>query len=183
VHRRVIAPLRLRDTYLAGTTERIRGPHSQGYIPWFEGELRAFTDYNMSWAWMLGDLVSTTEDLNTFFRALLTGRLLRPAQLAQMKTTVAAGGAGYGLGLYTLQLPCGEVWGHDGLTFGYSMISLHTPDGSRQISIGQNMTHFALGPNPIDEAVGQLLFQELCPGSSLRQAYVWESPVHANKTW
>jgi len=188
VHRRVIAPLHLRHTYLAGSSERIRGPHSKAYIPWLDGNLRDFSVYNMSWGWMLGDLVSTTEDLNTFFRALLTGRLLRPAQLAQMKTTVPFDPAepeigGYGLGLYSILTPCGLVWGHDGLTFGHSMISLITPDGSHQVSIGGNMTHYSLGPTPIEEAIGRLLLQELCPTPSLRQAFTWRSPVHANKSW
>jgi len=36
-------------------------------------------------------------------------------------------------------------------------------------------------PDPIGEATGALLVQELCPAPSARQAYTWESPVHANK--
>lgn len=190
VHRRIIAPLRLHNTYLAGTTERIFGPHSKGYIPWFDGIFMDFSVYNMSFGWMLGDLVSTPEDLNTFFRALLTGKLLRPSELDQMKTTVPLDptfpeGGGYGLGLLSIPTPCGYVWGHDGLVFGYSMISLATVDASRQVSIAQNMSHYADPslPDPISMAVGQLLVETLCPGPSLRQAYAWRSPVHANKTW
>ncbi len=34
----------------------------------------------MTWAWTAGEMVSTMHDLNTFHRALFTGRLLKPAQ-------------------------------------------------------------------------------------------------------
>ncbi|HZM79577.1 MAG TPA: hypothetical protein VFC19_27920 [Candidatus Limnocylindrales bacterium] len=56
---------------------------------------------------------------------------------------------------------------------------------SRQISVGLNMTHYAAPdqPDPISAALGQLLVQELCPGSFLRQAFTWRSPVHANNSW
>ena len=42
------------------------------------------------------------DDIARFYRALLGGRLLPPAQLAEMKTTVeiVPGVAGYGLGLF-----------------------------------------------------------------------------------
>jgi D-alanyl-D-alanine carboxypeptidase len=190
VSRRVIWPLGLFRTYLAGPASHILGPHSKAYIPWYEGELMDFSVYNMSWGWMLGDLVSTTTDLNTFFRALLTGKLLRPSELTQMMTTVPIDpahpdAAGYGLGLIKSRFPCGDVWGHDGIVWGHSAVSLHTADGSRQITVGVNMTHYALPspPHPIDLALGQLLVQELCATSSLRQAFAWRSPVHATNPW
>ncbi|MFI6225952.1 serine hydrolase domain-containing protein [Micromonospora echinospora] len=164
VHRRILRPLGLRQTYFPGLRPRIAGPHSRGYVPWYEGELRDFSVSNMSWAWTAGALVSTMADLNTFFRALLAGRLLRPAELAAMKTTVPFDpaqpeAAGYGLGLYRMTWPTGDVWGHDGLVFGHSAISLHTPDGRRQVSLAQNVTHYALPgtPDPIGEAVGRFL--------------------------
>ncbi|MEW1843032.1 hypothetical protein AB0392_34260 [Nonomuraea angiospora] len=36
-----------------------------------------------------GEMISTPRDLNRFFQALLDGGLLRPAQLAAMRTAVA----------------------------------------------------------------------------------------------
>jgi len=173
VHRRVIRPLGLRQTYFPGTRPRIAGPHSKGYVPWYEGELRDFSVSNMSWAWTAGALISSMADLNTFFRALLGGRLLRPAQLAAMRTTVPFDPAqpeagGYGLGLYRRRWPTGDFWGHDGLVFGYSAISLHSPDGRRQVSTGVNATHYALpgAPDPIADAAGKFLDTALTGGST-----------------
>ncbi|RST12700.1 hydrolase, partial [Streptomyces sp. WAC05374] len=38
----------------------------------------------MSWCGPAGSLVSTTEDLNSFYRQLLSGKLLGPAELSAM---------------------------------------------------------------------------------------------------
>ena len=70
-----------------------------------------------------GAMISTARDVARFFRALLSGRLLAPAQLRAMKTIdpVATGGirdsglrgGGWGLGLLRERFPCGTAWGHD----------------------------------------------------------------------
>jgi D-alanyl-D-alanine carboxypeptidase len=82
-------------------------------------------------------------DLNRFYRALLTGRLLSPALLAQMQTTVPFEPSmpeqgGYGLGLYWLPTPCGPAWGHNGGVVGYSTDSYHSADARQQVSAAQN---------------------------------------------
>ncbi|MEO3923811.1 serine hydrolase domain-containing protein [Micromonosporaceae bacterium B7E4] len=160
ITRRVLRPLGLRRTYFPGTDPRIDGPHSAGYVPWVDGTLRDFSVFNMSWAWMVGNIVSTTADLNRFFRGLLDGRLLRPAELAQMRRTVPANptapdGVRYGLGLLNLPLPAGPVWGHDGVVLGHQTLSLHSPDGRRQVSIALNATHYWVPgqPDPIGVAL------------------------------
>jgi D-alanyl-D-alanine carboxypeptidase len=169
VSRRILRPLGLRHTYFEGADPDIRGPHMHAYVPWIDGNLRDFTHYNMSWAYSAGEMVSTAHDLNVFFRALLGGRLLRPAQLAQMETTVPEDpaqpdAAGYGLGLYWVQLPCGKVWGHDGGTIGHQTIALNSPDGTRQVAYAQNMAFYQSPgePSPIDVARNQFLLTALC---------------------
>ncbi len=72
--------------------------------------LRDFSVYNMTWAWTAGEMISTTADLNTFYRALITGKLLKPAQQKALMETVPWDPAQpdalrYGLGIYALQLP------------------------------------------------------------------------------
>jgi D-alanyl-D-alanine carboxypeptidase len=106
------------------------------YAP-YQGELVDFTRYTMTWAWAAGEMVSTAADLNTFYRALLTGRLLSERLLAEMQTTVvqnpeAPDAGGYGLGLYWVRLPCGVFWGDDGGTVGHQTISWHSADGCKQ---------------------------------------------------
>ena len=162
VSRRILRPLGLTDTYFEGSDPWIRGPHMHAYVPWPpDGELRDFTRYTMSWAWAAGELVSTADDLNDFYRALLTGRLLRPALLAQMRTTVPMDpehpeANGYGLGLYWVQLPGGKVWGHDGGTIGHQTVSWHTEDGKRQMTYAHSMAYYNQSPSeephPIDIA-------------------------------
>jgi D-alanyl-D-alanine carboxypeptidase len=50
VGRRILRPLGLRDTYFPGTDPHIRKEHSRAYVPWTDGKLRDFSEYNMSWA-------------------------------------------------------------------------------------------------------------------------------------
>ncbi len=87
--------------------------------------------------------MSTVGDVNQFFRALLGGRLLAPAQLTEMRRTVPAlpwqelwRGAGYGLGLMTRQLPCGDwVWFHGGGDLGMTSDNAVTADGRRSVAV------------------------------------------------
>jgi D-alanyl-D-alanine carboxypeptidase len=173
IAKRILRPLGLRHTYFEGADPGIRGPHMHAYVPWTDGTIKDFTRCNMTWAWAAGEIVSTARDLNVFYRALLTGRLLKPALLAQMQTTVpqvpadpAAGG--YGLGLYWVDLPCGRFWGHDGGTIGHQTVSWHSPDGSRQVTYAQNMAFYqtsATEPHPIDIALINFLVVALCGGA------------------
>ncbi len=163
VSRRILQPLGLRDTYFEGADPFIRGPHMNAYVPWIDGQLRDFTKYNMSWAWAAGEIVSTAHDLNVFYRALLTGRLLPPHLLVAMQTTVFEDG--YGLGLYYVDLPCGRVWGHDGGTIGHQTISWHSADGVRQVTYAHSMAFYQTSttePHPIDLAIERFLVTALC---------------------
>jgi D-alanyl-D-alanine carboxypeptidase len=165
VSRRILRPLGLRDTYFEGADPKIKGPHMHAYVPWPDGTLKDFTRYNMTWGWAAGEIVSTARDLDDFYRALLSGRLLRPAQLTEMQRTVdqfpddpAAGG--YGLGLYWVDLPCGRFWGHDGGTVGHQTISWHSPDGQRQVTYAHSMAFY--DSPAINEAVSGFLLTALC---------------------
>jgi D-alanyl-D-alanine carboxypeptidase len=175
VTRRIIRPLRLGDTYFPGADPVIRGPHPGAYFA--STGTRNFVDFNMSWAWMAGELVSTTADLNTFFKALLGGRLLPKAILAQMQTTVPVIPeqpeiGGYGLGIYWLNSPCGPLWGHDGGVIGQITISWHLPDASRQVTFAMNISHYQLFPvqHPIDTAYLIFMDTSLCPPSAAPSA-------------
>jgi D-alanyl-D-alanine carboxypeptidase len=171
ISRRILYPLGLRSTSFPGVDPYLRGPHSRAYVQWSDGSLRDFSVMNMSWGGAAGEMVSTMADLNRFFRALLSGRLLSPALLAEMKTTVpfdpavpAAGG--YGLGLFWLPLPCGPAWGHNGGVIGQTTVSLHSPDGRRQVSLGENMIYN--DPGAIDQARAAFLTEALCGPATVR---------------
>ena len=105
-----------------------------------------FTEINPSMAYSAGELISTTADLNRFYRCLLSGRLLRRAQLAEMLSN-PTGELNYGLGIYQEQLPGGPtLWGHTGGIFGYRSYSFSTPDAATQLTISINPWLGDLGP-------------------------------------
>ncbi|HET9517312.1 MAG TPA: serine hydrolase domain-containing protein, partial [Actinoplanes sp.] len=173
VNRRIIKPLKLRHTYLPGTNPYIRKSHMAAYVPWEDGSLRDLSVFNMSWAWAAGELISTADDLNRFYRALLTGKVLKPALLTEMKTTVpvdprAPQGAGYGLGLFWMALPCGKVWGHNGAVAGQSTDSFHSADGRRQVTTAQNLNFIV--NDAINAAHGRFLLAAACGPQPAAQA-------------
>ncbi|MFI6686752.1 serine hydrolase domain-containing protein [Streptomyces sp. NPDC050485] len=136
ITRRVIDRIGLRHTYFPAPGDTtVHEAHPEGYFrkP-ADGSLHDFTEMDSSMAWATGAIVSTNTDLNRFYTALLGGRLLAPAQLAQMRTTVPADeigpGVRYGLGLQSKPLSCGGVyWGHGGTTPGYRTRGGVTEDG------------------------------------------------------
>ncbi|MER5697231.1 serine hydrolase domain-containing protein [Streptomyces mirabilis] len=137
IDQRVIKRIGLRHTYFpVPGEETIRERHPRGYYQDSAGApLVDATEWDPSWAWAAGQMVSTNSDLNRFFTALLAGRLLPRAQLDQMRTTVPASypfpaGARYGLGFVSTPLSCGEVyWGHGGSMTGYETRGGVTEDG------------------------------------------------------
>ncbi|MFI5831273.1 serine hydrolase domain-containing protein [Streptomyces sp. NPDC051578] len=150
--RRIIKRIGLRHTYFPAPGDaNIREPHPHGYLrDAADGPLRDITEIDPSWGWAAGQLISTDSDLNRFFTALLAGRLLPAAQLAQMRTTVPAEatfgpGARYGLGLVSRPLPCGGLsWGHGGSFPGYETRGGATDDG--------RAAHIAVSAQLTDEA-------------------------------
>ncbi len=137
VRSRILEPLGLRHTIVPGDDVDLPEPHAHGYMS-VDGELVDMARLNASQAWSGGEMVSTAADLNQFYAALLSGKLLAPAQLEEMLTVVpnGEGGRGYGLGIGRRHLADGTVlWGHNGGIFGYLTSSFHAADGSRQFSL------------------------------------------------
>ncbi|PPG30109.1 serine hydrolase [Pseudoclavibacter sp. RFBG4] len=137
IDERIVAPLGLEHTYLPAPGERqLRGEHPRGYHAETAGDLRDISELDPAFGWAAGALVSTPSELNTFMRALLDGRILSAAALAEMQTTVPAGdeltpGAAYGLGLQRYPLSCGGVaWGHGGDIPGTQTRNAIGPDGT-----------------------------------------------------
>jgi D-alanyl-D-alanine carboxypeptidase len=138
VYRRIIGPLGLTRTTFPITDPNIAGPHPHGYFvdPPAEFQLPGTTDMtrsNPSWAWTAGAIISTTDDLARFHRALFTGQLLPPAQQHELLSTVPTStGNDYGLGVLRAETPCGDAWGFEGAFPGYESTSLSSLDGTRQ---------------------------------------------------
>jgi len=156
--RLVLQPLHLTRTYFPGNDPAIWGPHATGYFKYPDGTLEDVTFSNHSYSGAAGALISTVQDVNTFYRALLTGKLLSRATMKEMLTTVADAsgqdGDAYGLGIATTRTSCGTAWGHSGFAFGYMTYSLHSKDGSLNVTLGINRSSlFNWDPAPDDPAV------------------------------
>ncbi|AUG76173.1 hypothetical protein CFP65_1272 [Kitasatospora sp. MMS16-BH015] len=137
VQQRILCPLGLHHSTLPGTDTTVPGPHSHAYFSLSTGPADV-TELNPSQGGAAGEMISTTEDLTRFNAALLGGRLLAPAQLAAMTTTVPANDyppSRYGLGLMQTSLSCTEVWGHPGGINNYLTYEFGNRTGTRQMVI------------------------------------------------
>ncbi|MHA7302183.1 serine hydrolase domain-containing protein [Pseudarthrobacter sp. MDT1-22] len=93
-----------------------------------------------------GGVVSTLGDLNTFYAALMEGRLLKPATVKQMQ--MAPFGL-YGMGLLRWVDICGGFYyGHGGDWAGYRTVVLTSADAKRQAAIA--ITHPPESWDPAD---------------------------------
>ncbi|MEU8878223.1 serine hydrolase domain-containing protein [Streptomyces javensis] len=161
VNDRIIRPLGLGETSTPGTFPFILGPHAHGYTAFATDTSVDVTTLNPSMAVGSGSMISTAQDLNRFYAALLGGRLLAPAQLDEMTTTTPAPelGVRYGLGLGEIPLSCGGgYFGHPGELLGYHTWGGVTRDGTRTAVV------YVTGDGDKDtqHAMSTLVDQELC---------------------
>ncbi len=150
IQNRIIGPLGLRDTSFPTSDPTLHGNYLHGYeYQWLGLTLSDVTVSNVQAFGTAGAMVSTLDDLATFDRALFTGRLLPPAQEAELKTTVPIGGgtsSRYGLGIGQYQTPCGQwVWTHTGDVLGYVSTWEISDDGSKQVLVANNEYHMKEG--------------------------------------
>ncbi len=163
VRRRVIEPLELKATSNPGTNSLLPRPSARGYSRLFTDRpdrIDDVTEANPSQSWGNGDMISSTDDLNRFYEALMRGRLLPPQQLKEMKTTVDNPdfpGASYGLGIERLTLGCGTtVWYHDGGALGWISLAAFTEDAGHQLTFNYNANWGA-------ETILPIVNAEYCP--------------------
>ncbi|MFD7555186.1 serine hydrolase domain-containing protein [Streptomyces sp. NPDC059835] len=149
IAKRITKPLRLKNTYEPAADDmRIHGPHGRHYSQLMAKDVDTapvydVTDLNPSWGYASGDMISTIGDLNTFFRALLEGHLLPPAQQREMFTMQDPQGhwipdTEYGLGVASQKLSCGTVWGMGGAINGSWSYTFGTRDGRHLLSTEVN---------------------------------------------
>ncbi|MFB8033289.1 serine hydrolase domain-containing protein [Streptomyces sp. NPDC056004] len=162
IQRRIIEPLGLRDTSFPTSDPALYGNHLHGYA------IRTIfindaTASNVQVFGSAGAMVSTMDDLSTFSRALMTGKLLEPAQMAELKTTVpVTADVGYGLGIERIQLSCGKsAWGHNGAVLGYFSEWLSSEDGTEQVAHANNEFHL-LGGTPGQAHTGKAMTDAFC---------------------
>ncbi len=160
IARRIMVPLGLDGTYFPALGDTgLRVPFAHGY-ELVDGRQTDVTTFHGSAAGLSGSLISTGEDMAAFISALLDGRVVGPAQLEQMKDTIAWPDRGprysYGLGLVGLTLPCGvTVWGHGGDIEGYHSLMVKQPGGA---AVSVTFTQGSARENDPREALAEAVF-------------------------
>jgi D-alanyl-D-alanine carboxypeptidase len=101
-----------------------------------------------------GGIISTAGDVATFFRALMSGQVVRNELLAEMTDTVRSDepAVRIGLGIMSKRFSCAVAWGHGG-ELAYSVDVAVARDGSRAVVIARNNPQAGDG-----EAVKQRLY-------------------------
>lgn len=125
--RRVLEPLGLTGTYLPPLPDR---EPIAGFTLLRPHGVTTSTPATASetFTWSAGALVSTAEDLATFFRALAGGELLSPASFAAM-TQGFEDGASTGLGVFAAELDGETAVLHGGELDGFRSVAIVTMTG------------------------------------------------------
>ncbi|WP_409463149.1 serine hydrolase domain-containing protein [Amycolatopsis sp. GA6-003] len=164
IQRRVFEPLSLTNTSFPTSDPSLTGNYLTGYYIWLGVFYNDVTVSNVQAFGTAGAIVSTEDDLATFERALLSGKLLPPRQQAELKTTVPADNAGtrYGLGIGLSPTPCGLAWNHSGGVLGYFNLWLTSDDGSKQVLVAANENHLAGVATRGQTTLGNAAFKAYC---------------------
>ncbi|MET8702524.1 serine hydrolase domain-containing protein [Kitasatospora sp. NPDC004723] len=162
VERRIVKPLHLDDTTFPRSETGVRGPHAHAYAKLAEGPAD-ITRLNTTVADAAGNGISTPADLNRFHAALFGGKLLRPAEQAELTRTVPTGSGHsfYGLGVAKADFGCGPLWGHDGGLPGWGTLLFGTADGKRQVALSYN-PYEGTDQSGLDEAAVNVAIKTLC---------------------
>ncbi|WP_395297604.1 serine hydrolase domain-containing protein [Kitasatospora hibisci] len=122
-------------------------PHARGYTDQTQsGAIEDATDWNPSWAWAAGAMISDLPDLQKWAKVLATGTLLKPATQAERLQTPPSGdpGLGYGLGLFV-----NHGWiGHNGSLPGYQSVAVYLPSAQATLVVLLNTDIPYLGSAP-----------------------------------
>ncbi|MFE2725414.1 serine hydrolase domain-containing protein [Kitasatospora sp. NPDC059327] len=159
VQTRIARPLGLRDTVVPDRDDlALPGPHAPAALDVTgpDGVRRRVDVTEQSpWPWAEGGMISTAADLDRFMTALLRGRLLPPAQQAELfdvpdvpnvrnkncEIGPTAGRACFSKGLMSATLPNGtQVWGKTGSRPGFTNGFFATKDLGRKVVYSLNPT-------------------------------------------
>jgi D-alanyl-D-alanine carboxypeptidase len=153
LQRRIFERLGLSATSFP-TDARIEGAHAHGYVGFATlPRVRSLLDtspVSPSLSWAAGAIVSTGDDVTSFYSTLLSGRILPPYQIAAMKTLVP--GVHYGLGLLEADTPCGRAYGHEGDLRGYRSFVFARGDGTRVSLVMVNIDNTYLSRSELETA-------------------------------
>ncbi len=140
----------LENTFLAGSTfGDFSGTIAYGYSE-VEGALDDGNKVHVEWAHAAGGIISTAEDLITFYRALESGRLFDNAGTYRRMCQLVSHNENYGLGLEIVNDPdAGLYYGHRGNFMGTRTILAFFPQEQMTIVLCHTYTGFSMS-HPAD---------------------------------
>ncbi|MET9320390.1 serine hydrolase domain-containing protein [Streptomyces sp. NPDC003038] len=136
-------------------------PHAHGYTnQTASGKTEDATDWNPSWGWAAGAMISDLHDLRSWARTLAQGTLLTPATQAERLKTgpTEIPGAGYGLGIFNVQ---GWI-GHNGSLPGYESLVVYLPESRATMVVLLNTDILHGGSEP-STSFGQAITRIVTP--------------------
>ncbi|MEU0968937.1 serine hydrolase domain-containing protein [Streptomyces sp. NPDC005917] len=156
-------------------------PHAQGYTDQTAtGRVEDTADWDPSWAWAAGAMISDLDDLHRWARTAATGVfpdgriMVGPATQKQRLTTPPTDipGAGYGLGIFDVQ---GWI-GHNGSLPGYEALTVYLPSTRTTVVALLNTDISYRGNIEPSTLFGQAITRIISP------AHVFDLPVPASAT-
>ncbi|MEU9700089.1 serine hydrolase domain-containing protein [Streptomyces sp. NPDC047981] len=168
LEKRVLRPAKLRHTLLPEGPE-FPEPHPRGYTnQTLSGQVTDSTDWNPSWAWAAGAMISNLEDLRRWARIVATGELLSPQTQAQRLKFLPTGfpGTAYGLGI----MNSGGWIGHNGSIPGYETVTVYLPKLKATLVLMLNTDITSQGQEP-SSLVARAITQVVTPDN------VYDRPV------
>ncbi|MGW4856054.1 serine hydrolase domain-containing protein [Streptomyces sp. NPDC004288] len=168
IQENVVEPAGLSHTVFP-TDAAFPSPHAHGYtVQTASGKLEDATDWNPSWGWAAGAMISDLQDLRTWARVVATGTLLTPKTQAERLNVYPSGipGAGYGLGIFDVQ---GWI-GHNGSLPGYESLTIYLPEAKATLVVLLN-TDVLHDDNEPSTLFGQAITRVVTPD------HVFDIPV------
>ena len=160
LRQRIFKPLHLAETTYPTSRTQLPEPYAHGYFRLEQPSLTDLSAFSPSLSGPAGAIVSTVDDVAGFYRALLSGRLLKPAQLKAMKTTLPDPKGDLvqrmGYGLIRFSTSCGAAWGHSGSFPGYWTHAWTSANGKRQVVLMVN-----IDPSSVSDAARAAFYRAL----------------------
>jgi D-alanyl-D-alanine carboxypeptidase len=157
---RIFQPLHLGETTYPTSRTQLPEPYAHGYFMLEQPSLTDLSAFSPSLSGAAGAIVSTVDDVAGFYRALLSGRLLKPAQLKAMQTTLPDPKGDLvqrmGYGLIRFSTSCGAAWGHSGSFPGYWTHAWTSANGKRQAVLMVN-----IDPSSVSDAAPAAFYKAL----------------------
>jgi len=175
IDRRVLRPAHLDDTLFPDgpNVREFPEPHARGYTnQTLSGAVADSTDWNPSWAWSAGAMISNMHDLHRWAKIVATGTLLSPETQKQRLKTLPTGfpGLGYGLGIFD----SGGWIGHNGSIPGYETVTVYLPSEKATLVVILN-TDITYGGQEPSSLVARAVTEIVTPD------HVYDRPVSSDQ--